>query len=618
MANFKLISLAVLALMVTSATAQNDDEDDNWLLNQRPEHIVETLADEGADAPLYARRSSSQATAPLKSHGVQKVPVVLVAFKDKGFTVADDDADVNAFYQKFCNGTMDGRRYTGHGSYGSVRDYFVEQSDSAFFPEFEIIGPVTLSKGYAYYGANGTTQKDVNYTEFRNEAVKEAVEIYSDWGNFDNDGNGSVDMVFLLYAGLGENSGGDSLCIWPKEHTGSTTINGIRFATSAATCELRPVKDGGTRPDGIGVFVHELSHALGLPDFYDTATGANFGMDLWSVMDYGNYANNGYTPGNYTAYERDFMGWRPLVELTEPQVLTIQCFADGGYGYKIQNDASANEYYIIENRQSRGWDTSVGNIGHGLQVTHVDYQASAWIDNKVNVDAKHQRMTIIAANDKYIGTNATEDMNVWRETLRGQLFPGYDLVYDLTDETSPAAEVYTGGLLHKPLRNITEYRDGTIKVCYCTNGQLEVPDLEDAANIEMDQFDISWSSVDHATRYAYELYKDSVLIRNDIIAETSLHVDGLQPSSALKFRVRAMADIPEDYVDSYWSEYRYFNTLVDLINDIPDSEKIVDVYSSNGMWVSHCHADELNRLYLRQGIYVLRYSNGAARKVVIR
>ena len=612
----RLISLAATMFIANAAIAQYNEEETDWLLNQRPEHIDEPQTSL-AETPRHIRKIGSQATASLKAQGTQKVPVVLVAFQDKAFTVAETDEEVKAFYQKFCNGTMDGKRYTGHGSYGSVRDYFVEQSDSAFLPEFEIIGPVTLDNGYAYYGANSGSQKDARYATFRNEAIEKALAVHSDWSNFDNDGNGSVDMVFFVFAGLAESNGGDADCIWPKDHTGSTVINGIRFASSGATCEARPVSGGGTKTDGIGVFVHELSHALGLPDFYDTNYIA-FGMDLWSVMDYGEYANNGYTPGNYTAYERDFMGWRRLIELAEPQVLTIACFADGGYGYKIQNDASANEYYIIENRQPRGWDSSVGRIGHGLQVTHVDFLASAWNSNAVNTTVNHQRMTVIAANDNYTGTNVTSDMNEWRAALSGHLFPGSDLVYDLTDETSPAAVVYSGGLLHKPLRNITENADGTVTVCFRTNGQLDVPELGEAENIEMNQFDIAWESVDHATRYAYELYKDDAVIRRDTLTETSVHVDGLQPSSALKFRVRAMADMPEDYIDSEWSDYVYFNTLVDLINSLPDSEKLVNIYSSNGMWVTHCQADELHRLSLRRGIYIVRYANGAARKVLVK
>ena len=621
MNKMKWIFAAAMCLTACSLWAQENAEE--WFHNARPEHYEEVSV-EAKGVHRVMHKIGSQATASLKSVGTQRVPVVLVSFKDKKFSVADTDEGVNAFYQLFCNGTHDGTLYTGHGSHGSIRDYFVEQSDSAFLPEFVVIGPVALDSVYAYYGANSGNTKDIRFSAFRDQAIAKAMEVQADWEQFDNDGNGNIDMVFFIFAGLGENSGGDANCIWPKETTASTTINGHVFATSAATCEARPKTWNAdhtevleVRPDGVGVFIHELSHALGLPDFYDTKNVA-FGMDLWSVMDYGEYGNNGYNPGNYTAYERDFMGWQPLQVLDEPCVLTIPCFADGGYGYKIQNDAAVNEYYIIENRQAKGWDDRIGGIGHGLQVTHVDFDAARWNSNTVNTDPEHQRMTIIAANNLYIGTNAASNSQEWVATLMGNLYPGDTYNYNLTDESTPAATVYQGGLLHKPLRNITENKDGTVTVCFRTHGKLDIPEIGEPTLIEMDRFDTEWSPVDNATRYAWELYKDSIVIRQDTLADCKARIDGLQPSSDLKFRVKAMADMPEDYVDSDWSDFIYLSTLADFITSVDESEKTVEVYAMNGMCMGKCLADELHRLTLQRGIYVVRYANGASRKVMMK
>lgn len=647
----KLLFLIIVLLTAVCASAQ-DVAVEEWLDNLRPEHYdggADTMRTNGIQH-LGMRRIGSTQTAPLKAYGVQRVPVVLAAFADMAFSAADStatdeagnvvtvkkgtDEAVNAFYQKFCNGTMDGKLYKGHGSYGSIRDYFVEQSDSVFFPEFTVIGPVKLDSCYAYYGQNQGSNKDKHYSDFSNEAIRKAMEVYNNWDTFDNDGNGTIDMVFFIYAGLGENTSKNPDHIWPKETTRSETINGKVFATNAATSEARPAKTHnekvvvGTdttsvrvidaiKTDGVGVFIHELSHALGLPDFYDTV-GKSFGMDLWSVMDYGEYANQGYTPGNYTAYERDFMGWRRLKMLEEPCVLTLSCFADGGYGYRINNEANPqNEYYIIENRQSKGWDTSIGRLGHGLQVTHVDFDSWSWNNNKVNTNPDHQRMTIIAANDNYTGTYATDDSKVWAAAIAGQLFPGDMFNYDLTDETTPAAEVFTGVLMHKPIRNITENEDSTVTICFRTNGILGTPVVNEAENIKMDQFDASWVEVDHATKYVCELYMDSLLIRQDTIAETSHHYDELLPSSDLKLRVMAFADSPEDYLESEWSDFCYLSTLSDYIENVSASDKVVDVYALNGILVSHCKADALGRLSLRRGIYIVKYSNGAAKRILI-
>ena len=614
----KIVLLITMVLCVMQAGAQTDEQ--NWLLNQRPEHWEEPSTEAHTDSPLRAmRRIGSQATAPIKSRGTQHVPVVLVSFADVDFTVADNDEDVNAYYQRFCNGTMDGVRYTGHGSYGSIRDYFIEQSDSVFFPLFSVIGPVRLDSAFAYYGRNSGSSKDIRFSTFRDHAIAKAVQQHSDWASFDNDGNGSIDMVFFIFAGVGENTSKNGDHIWPKESTASVTMNGRVFATSAATSELRAqkVEDGvvtKSQPDGVGVFIHELSHALGLPDFYDT-NYVGFGMDLWSVMDYGEYANNGFTPTGYTAYERDFMGWRPLQTLDEPCILTIASFTDGGYGYKIVNEANPDEYYVIENRQPKSWDRSACNICRGLQVTHVDFNRGAWNGNSVNTDPKHQRMTIIAANNNYTGANVTTDFNVWRATMAGQLYPGDTYNYDLTDESTPAAEVFTGVLMHKPIRNITQNEDGTLTLCYRTFGQLNTPELHEFAGVENQVFDISWNPVDNATRYALELYRDEILEFSDTLTDTSCRFEHMPPSANMSARVRAMADSPEDYLESPWSSVMHFDTLDDGVANLTDGEGIVEVFAANGMCVGHCRLSEVGRLRLQRGIYIVRTGDGQTRKV---
>lgn len=236
------------------------------------------------------KRIGAQSTAAIRSIGSPKIPIILVDFNDSRFSVANTKEAINNYYNLYCNGTGMGNNYTEAGSTGSIKDYFVAQSDSLFQPEFIVIGPVTLSKSVSYYGANSGSQKDINYAEFRKEAIQIAMaENNIDWTTFDNDNNGTVDMVYFIYAGLGENAGGGPNTLWPKESTAQTVINGITFANSACCNEVQPAKadsEGNiiaTKPAGIGVMCHELSHALGLPDFYDTRSVA-FGMDMWSLM----------------------------------------------------------------------------------------------------------------------------------------------------------------------------------------------------------------------------------------------------------------------------------------------------------------------------------------------
>ena len=591
------------------------------------------VEDEG-QARRVKHRLGSSATAPLRPHGVKYVPVVLVEFADKAFSVKPTYDEVRAYYDLYCNGTRDGVLYTGHGSHGSIRDYFVEQSEGEFLPEFGIIGPVRLDSAYSYYGRDTykqVTQKtpdgrdtlvwvvsshDKNAALFRSQAIQKAVDMGTDWDRYDNDGNGSVDMVFFVYAGLGENNGGDDDTLWPSETTWSTTINGRRFATSACTCESMPSDyddDGnpvGEQADGVGVFIHELSHAMGLPDLYDTKYVA-FGMDIWSVMDYGEYGNGGYNPGNYTAYERDFMGWRPLITIDEPTTLTIPCFAEGGNGYKIVNDANPDEYYVIENRQKMGWDDYIGRRGHGLQVTHVDYNASRWSANTVNTDPSHQYMTIIAANDDYRGSNSASSNAEYIATLAGNLYPGANEIAEVVNDV-----VYKGGRMNKAICQIRENEDRTVTVKFRPLGTLPQAVNLVARETGADYFVACWDEVEGAETYRVELLADGQLEQQlDSVAATDVRFDDLLPNVAYQFRVQPLSD---SYLDGPWAESEYVHTSGTSITGISESELVVRIYATDGRFVSECFADELQRLNLHEGVYIVRAPSGSCRKVFIR
>jgi len=453
----------------------------------------EEVAGKAAQARRAARRIGSVATAPLPVTGSPKVPVVLVNFTDSVFHVGKTDEEIRAYYDLYCNGTRDGQRYTGHGSYGSIRDYFAGQSDSLFQPEFVIIGPVTLNNGVATYGRNGSGSKDVNYSSrFQKDVMQQAITMYDgDWSDFDNKkkGGGNVDFVFFIFAGCGENTleSVPSL-IWPKEVTKPETVRlddgrSITFGASGCCPENRPkiasdkVTVTSAVPDGIGVMCHELSHALGLPDFYDT-NYMGFGMDVWSLMDYGCYMQNSYAPVAYTAYERDFMGWRKLQLLVDPGTYTLNPIAaDDGLGLKLVNPENENEFYVLEARLATGWDKALARYGKGLQVTHVDYLATRWTGNNVNTTVNHQRMTIIAANNNYNATTSSADPRI---AWAGNLYP-FEANDSLTAHSVPAATVFSeSGFMPHDITQIRISDDGQqISFLFDERVFVGVPEVRD-------------------------------------------------------------------------------------------------------------------------------------------
>ena len=645
LASFSLWMMAVPAMRIRRSVTLDDgrtvmvtafgDEDFDYLLTDEGEVVLErdnvfhstgfSVTEYFAtlpSAPRSARgRVGSVASALVKPWGTKKIPVILAAFKDKKFSVAQTDTKVQSFYDDFFNGTD---IYGSTGNKGSVRQYFVDQSLGQFQPEFSIIGPVQLDNNYGYYGGDRGSSKDTLYSAFVRESFTKARTLVEDWTPFDNDGDGKVDMCVIIFAGLGQNytnSYGDKSTIWPKEMPTSYTINGVTISGCSSSCELRPTAASGGvitdwQPDGVGVVIHEISHAIGLPDFYDTRNVA-FGLDFWSVMDYGMYTRQSKYPVGYTAYEREFMGWQQTEVITGPRTLHLACFGRGGKGYKLVNDANPDEYYILDNRQAVEWDWGVcSNRGHGMLVYHVDYNAGSWTGNTVNTNANHQRMTIIPANNSLIGSNNAKSSSEWQTSLLGNPYPGITGNHELTDSSTPASLVFTGNYMGKPLVDIEESKDGIITVKAMPLGTLEAPVGLTQEDAMPGSTTAVWDAVEGAELYNLRLWCEGELVLSeDSIAGTSFMLNDLQADVDYTFAVQAISD---SYRNSQWTESETFRAIPDAISEITESTERVRIYDMRGRLVGECFADELHRFSCKHGVYIVRRMDGRTKKIMMR
>lgn len=426
---------------------------------------------------LSTRRKSVMMKSQVPHSGTPKVPILLVQYSDVKFK----DTDPKASFETQMNGTK------------SVKQYFKDQSAGKFDPEFDIYGPITLDHPQAYYGGNDSSGDDLRPGQMIKDAC-DKIDATLNFANYDNDHDGVVDVVYVIYAGVGEASSDNAEnSVWPHQWDltdaiGSTaTYDAVTVDKYACGNELY-----SGRLDGIGTFCHEFSHCLGLPDFYDTtSSGSNYGMSAWSLMDYGSYNNDGLTPCGYTAYEREFMGWMTIDSPKRGETLTLATIPNGGKAYRIQSPSNANEYYLLENRQQEGWDAYIES--HGMMVTHVDYDATAWAENTVNNTSTHQRMTIIPADNKLSYTNNS-----------GDLYPNGGMNTELSDNSTPAAKLYAGGFMGQPLTEITE-TGGIITLKY--NGQVETPVGAAATNVTTNSFTANWQAVEGALSYTLQVKK---------------------------------------------------------------------------------------------------------------
>lgn len=406
--------------------------------------------------------------------GKKKGIIILVQFPNQKFETGHD----NAYYKMVANE----KGLTHEDGYvGSVTDYFLSQSNGQFELDFDIAGPYTLSHTSSYYGKNDGANIDIKVGYMIQEGCDAAVADGFNFNDYDWDGDGYADQVFVLYAGLGEASGGDAKTVWPHEYQIRYTCVGKvlnytaegkgKVDTYACANEMERVINNATgtytnelKLAGIGTICHEFSHCLGFADMYDTSSnGGNYGMGFYDVMSAGSYNGGGFTPCNYTAYERIYAGWTEPIVLDEPATIkAMQSSEDYGRPFILYNDKHPDEFYTLENRQKKGWDAEL--YGSGLMITHVDYDQTKWGINQVNASASdHQRCTIFHADNDADGTVL--------ESIKNDLYPymsgGVPLNDELTDDSRPAAKLYNKNAdgtkyMGKPITAIKKNVNGTM------------------------------------------------------------------------------------------------------------------------------------------------------------
>ena len=318
-------------------------------------------------AKMRMRQRSSRAAGDdyFMSTGKKKFLVMLIEFSDLEFTVP-------SAHQAFYN-LLNQPGYSENGGTGSAFDYYSENSHNIFEPEFEVVGPVKVSRSYSYYGGNSDPNEKADY--LLTEACK-LVDSEVDFSQYDIDGDGKIDNIFFFFAGHNEAEGASEDCIWPHQWDASyrypTYVDGVLISSYACTSEYSGYS--GRNMAGIGTFCHEFGHVVGLPDFYDTdyeANGYANALYYLSLMCSGSYNNDGKTPPYLNAIERNMLGWmdepEEWVSSGEKTIEPIE----NNIAYMTPT-SNPGEFYVYENRQANGWDAYIGNDCHGLIIYHVD------------------------------------------------------------------------------------------------------------------------------------------------------------------------------------------------------------------------------------------------------
>ncbi|MDE6125758.1 MAG: M6 family metalloprotease domain-containing protein [Muribaculaceae bacterium] len=435
--------------------------DDGTCVYVDPEAVrAKAKARKNAGRGAASRAASDYNISQVPHVGSPRVPVILVDYTDKKF-LDGDNANVT-FWNFFSNGDK------------SAYQYFVDQSNGRFTPRFDVYGPYHLSNNRRYYGGNDSSGNDQRPGTMVAEACI-GLDGEIDFSLYDNNGDGECDVVIVLYAGVGEASSDVAESVWPhqwdlysSDYGRNPRLDGVTVGKYAVFNEVHG--EFQSQIDGIGTFCHEFSHCLGLPDFYDTQYGGHFGMGPWSLMDYGSYNDDTYTPIGYSAYEKWFMGWiDDIPEPTPGTTVTLPVFnqknAATDVAYRLANPSNDNEYYVLENRAKQGWDSAIE--AEGLMIYHVTYDAYRWYVNEVN-DYSPECMAIVAADNQRTDGSAA-----------GDLFP-YRTVDSFTATSRPAATLnYGSKTLDKPVTDIRRDSNGEVTFRYIADAlpPLDAPEF---------------------------------------------------------------------------------------------------------------------------------------------
>jgi M6 family metalloprotease-like protein len=307
----------------------------------------------------------------------------------------------------------------GQTAYGSVNDYYLEQSCGALRVEGRVFDWVVMQKKRADYApATSTASK----TPFLTEALDTLLAREGSQTLREFDG------VLFIFAGERPTASNRGSLYWP--HKGNVTHRG-----RAWTYFICP--EGGARMANISVFAHEFGHMLGLPDLYARPENpGSEGLGIWCAMS--NQSGNG-RPQHFGAWCKEQLGWlKPaLLDPTVKQKLILgPVEGSSNQCYKVLLRRDGSEYLLLENRRRTGFDQSLP--AEGLLVWRV-VQGRPVLEESHGIDGPAGPRTY----------------------LRAVPYPS-DANHSFTPYTTPSSRSLLGGGLPVFITNIRQLADGRI------------------------------------------------------------------------------------------------------------------------------------------------------------
>jgi M6 family metalloprotease-like protein len=310
----------------------------------------------------------------------------------------------------------------------------------------------------AYYAYEPQPNVNPNYPVFAREAITAAYNDGVDFSEFAVSGN-QIEGVYCIYAGY-DKSVGASNSIWAHAQLSfNWSYGGFLFKRYAASSELRST--AGSNIANIGTCCHEYGHVLGAYDYYDTdgtANGEYDGTGYWDLQASGSHNDSGKKPATPNPRSKVYTyGWANAIELSTPQRCTIPVsrIYDNAY-YRI-NTPAANQYFIIENKERKGFDESTPGANLLIyKCTDVYETSTPYYRNTTS----WQRFYPVSANAPVAVPEAGSDKQKQYGNINSSscTWPTSTKT-SFTNTTTPAMITWDGTSVNKPITNIVVHDD---------------------------------------------------------------------------------------------------------------------------------------------------------------
>lgn len=263
--------------------------------------------------------------------------------------------------------------FSDDGAAGSAKDYFREVSYNQMNFESVVSPIVRLDYNYQYFARS---LGDLSYERFR-AAVAEALQKLDDSGYdfYAALGGKDPDAFTVVHAGGGAEQGNLDF-VWSHQWdlASTVTVDGIHFKHYDAV----PAGKGYNGSDGlirIGVICHETLHIFGLPDLYDTTYASN-GLGDFCIMAGGEWnGGDGRMPCHPSVWCKYSLGWISPQTPVEGINYIGTSSEDNTAFYVLEASKAgfpSTQYFLMENRQSSGFDKSLPGSTKGILIYHVD------------------------------------------------------------------------------------------------------------------------------------------------------------------------------------------------------------------------------------------------------